>query len=122
MNNNESVDEEAKELMRQYYASLMAAPPEPGVKTTHPAYSPQELGSPEFAEVNRRRQTVGLPPISNRSGRRIQTAISLTEDEVEALRLLAAEWGYMHGGRGNLSAFLAAIALGDLVITPRYGT
>lgn len=117
--NDNPVDEEAKEIMRQYYAGLMAQQPDEFIR--EPRFTEAERVSPEYEQVNRARLQAGMPPISNRAGRRVQTAISLTEDEAEALRDLAAQWGYIHGGRGNLSAFFAAIALGDLTITPRYG-
>lgn len=108
-------DLDPREIMRRYYDGLMAEQ-----TNTRKPYTDDEVESPAYKQVNQQRQRAGMPPINNRVGRRIPTAISLTEDEIDKLRTLAADWGYLHAGRGNISAFVAAIALGNFNLEPNY--
>lgn len=69
------------------------------------------------SEVERVRHDMGLPPSPVRRGtKRVVSSMMLSEDAKAGLREVAAAYGYMHGGQGNISALLEAIGQGKLVV------
>lgn len=78
-----------------------------------------EEASDEAKEIESWRRRSGLPPTIVRRGVPHVVAVRITEEAHTSLKEIAASFGWLHGGDGNLTALFEAIGQGKLVVRHR---
>lgn len=79
-------------------------------------FTDAEARSDELRVVEQERRELGLPPTINRRGKKVVAPVNISEEARDGFRAIAASFGWLHGGEGNMSALVEAIGRGVLIV------